>query len=196
MDRRKRQTATDRGREGFRLPSLRYAFSRRPLSRAYRPFVGDLEGQQRVDGGRSRRRCHVVSVGHRPYLVLAGANEGHNALRADRHMPRVGNKRVKVDMEPRRQLNLVSICLTASAFGPVCGTVGQSIGAVMCIPCRRLQRVFGPSGAKPPIISAANAAAETKRSVMLLSLGFLIVGSLLINLGTSRLAFFWRRRCG
>ena len=52
----------------------------------------------------SSRHAAARPVGHRPNLGLPGADERHDALRPDRHMAGVGNQRVEIDMEARRQL--------------------------------------------------------------------------------------------
>ena len=60
----------------------------------------------------------AVAVGHRPDLVLARADEGHDALRADRHMACVGNDRVKVDVETGRQGDLLEDLLDRVRLRP------------------------------------------------------------------------------
>ena len=57
------------------------------------------------------------AVGDGPDLRLAGADEGDDALRAYRHVPRVGDERVEVDMEAVRHFDLVfRISLTCVGF--------------------------------------------------------------------------------
>jgi hypothetical protein len=70
---------------------------RQPLWQTRREFLD-------LDAALSAR---TRAIGHRPDLVLAGADEGHDALRADRHVARVGNKGVELNVEPGRQFDLL-----------------------------------------------------------------------------------------
>src|ERR1700722_4901546 len=98
---------------------------RQPLRQTRREFL-DLDAALGAGPG---------AISHRPDLALAGADEGHNTLRADRHVARIGNKGIELNMEPGGSLIFsLRICLTASAFGPSCLMVGQSTGAVICMP--------------------------------------------------------------
>ena len=51
----------------------------------------------------------LVAVGDGPDGILAGADEGHDALRADRHVARVRHDGVEIDLEARRQLDLLEV---------------------------------------------------------------------------------------
>ena len=49
------------------------------------------------------RNAVFVAVGNRPDLGIAGANEGHNDLRSDGHVARIGNDGIELDLEAVRQ---------------------------------------------------------------------------------------------
>src|ERR1700735_448391 len=47
------------------------------------------------------------AIGHRPDLALARADKGYDALRTDRHVARVGDERIELNVEAGRQFDLV-----------------------------------------------------------------------------------------
>jgi hypothetical protein len=47
----------------------------------------------------------LVTIRHRPDAGLAGSDEDHDALRADRHVARVRNDGIEIDLEARRQVD-------------------------------------------------------------------------------------------
>jgi hypothetical protein len=70
---------------------------RQPLRQARCKFL-DLDAAL---GARAR------AIGHRPDLALARADKGYDALRTDRHVARVGDERIELNVEALRQFNLV-----------------------------------------------------------------------------------------
>ena len=125
------------------------------------------------NGERERRRevlhlvgdAVLVAVGHRPDLVLARADEGDDALRADRHVPRVRHDRVKLDLEAVGHLDPLERLadpLGIVAVLWICGTPRPSGGMF----CRR-SILSGISADCPmaPVALKDNAAAVV-RSLM------------------------------
>lgn len=55
----------------------------------------------------------LVAVGDGPDLVLAGAHEGHDALRPHSHVARIGDHGIEADAEALRQLDPLEIALDA-----------------------------------------------------------------------------------
>src|ERR1700734_2278168 len=76
---------------------------------------------------------------------------------------------------PGGSVIFLRISLTASALGPLCGIVGQSIGAVRC-QLSSVCRLFPPGRAPPsPTIKAVSATADATQIFMTNLLEFLVI---------------------
>ena len=79
--------------------------------------VGEDEIERRSERLDLLGDADLAAVGHGIDLRLAGADEGDDALRPDRHMARIGNERIEADMEAVRQLDLGQILLDRVGLG-------------------------------------------------------------------------------
>ena len=61
--------------------------------------------------------ARLAAVGDRIDVGLAGADEGHDALRPNRHVAGIGDERVEADVEAVRQFDLFQILLDRVGLG-------------------------------------------------------------------------------
>ena len=102
----------------------------------------------------------LVAIGDRPDGILARADEGDHALRPDGHVPGVGDDRVEIDLEARRQLDLLQVLAQLVGIG---AGLRHELNAAMAVPVACIFCSFDwlfSARAAPPTHRIAAMAAE------------------------------------